>query len=108
LWNIDLRTKVTEVTGHNHPLRKVIPLTKCRLAWCAQDQMVRLWNLKERVQENEIKIHSAWINDLCRLSDNLVASCSRDHTVAVFDVDTGKPKYVIKDETYVTCLCLVT
>ena len=54
------------------------------------------------------KVHSAWINDICKISKTSIASCSRDFTVAVIDFDTAQIKYVIKDVTYVNSVLSIS
>ncbi|CAD8078977.1 unnamed protein product [Paramecium sonneborni] len=104
LWNVDLRSRVGDVIGHSKQLRKVVPLAYSQIAWCQEDSKIRIWKLNEKELAHELNVHSAWINDLCKISRTLIASCSRDYTVAVIDYLTGKTKFIIKDVTYVNCV----
>lgn len=104
LWNVEFRTRVGEVTGHAKQLRKIVPLPNQQLAWCQEDSLIRVWRLGEKRQVLELDEHSAWVNDLCMVGRQSLASCSRDQTVVVFDFTTGKVRFKIKDSTYVTCL----
>ncbi|KAM3132966.1 hypothetical protein pb186bvf_014962 [Paramecium bursaria] len=108
LWNIDLRCKAGDVTGHTRQLRKIVSLTKQRIVWCQEDSNIIIWSLNQKTQLHEINVHSAWINDICKISKNSIASCSRDFTVAVIDFDTAQIKYVIKDVTYVNSVLSIS
>jgi WD40 repeat protein len=60
------------------------------LASAGEDQVIRLWNVRDRAPLGTLEGHEAWVNHLGFLDRGLLVSVSSDGTVRLWDTQVGE------------------
>ena len=88
-------SKFTEDFGET--LFLAVSSDKEQLAACDTNGQIRLWNLKNRRQQQTLRGHSAWTQMVLYSPDGqILASCSSDRTIRLWDLTSGSCIGVLK------------
>ena len=89
------QSKFTEDFGET--LLLAISPNKEQLAACDTNGQIRLWNLKDKRQQQTIRGHTAWTQMVVYSRDGqTLASCSSDRTIRLWNLHSGSCIGVIK------------
>ena len=89
------QSKFTEDFGET--LSLAISPDKEQLAACDTNGQIRLWNLKDKRQQQTLRGHSAWIQMVAYSPDGqTLASCSSDRTIRLWNPNSGSCIGVLK------------
>lgn len=72
--------------GYSYPL-DIIEIDDDCLISCGSDGRLKKWSLTLRKIIGNISIHSSKIWKMCLLNDGHIATCSRDHTLAIVNIN---------------------
>ncbi|WBA80140.1 F-box/WD40 repeat-containing protein [Endozoicomonas sp. GU-1] len=89
LGNDASQTCVKTLSGHTGEVMSVTPLAGGRLASCAADETVRVWDLSKPDGSQCVMTlngHTGIVHSVTELPDGRLASCSADETVNLWDL----------------------
>ncbi len=67
----------------------------------SDDKMIKIWTINNELRyRNNLTGHSGPINDLIFLNDGDLASCSSDHSIRVWDMNTNKVKSINNNRNF--------
>lgn len=98
IWDIDKKSKLKTLTGHNHPVINVEIINDNRIISVGTDQTIRTWNIKTGKEESSILfnfkkvVSSAFSNN-----KKLLIHSTTDNQVFLTDLATGNQTKPIKN-----------
>ena len=89
IYNSNSQELLARLIGHTDNIWDMIILIDKRLATCAKDMTIRIWNINAGSYKCEVllKGHSDFVWNIIEISDSMLLSCSADYSIILWKID---------------------
>jgi len=95
IWDVEARAYVDTLFGHEDEVFALDAMTKERAVSCSRDKSARLWKIPEESQLLFAGAHTASVDCVRMLTEDLFVTGSADGSIAVWHASRKKPQVVV-------------
>ena len=103
IFDLNSLANVKSIKAHQSHIRYLLSFDKTRLISSSEDE-IKIWSLETYECINILEGHTDMVRNFDFTSDGFLVSCSRDQTIKLWQIETGKMLKSIKSDSSVFCV----